>query len=123
VPRTLLLVYAIAFTALIGAPLVLAPLAWARTLGWRVPEPTELAIYFGRCLGAVVIAIAAEAIWVSGDPASVGRMLDLIALALGAMTAVHAWGWIRGVQPRFEDLETFGYAALLALTIWVRTRS
>jgi hypothetical protein len=85
-----------------------------------MPEPPELAIYFGRCLGAVVCAIAAIAAARSGDPLAVRVMLELIAAALGAMTAIHAWGWVRGIQPRFEDLETLGYAALFALTLAVR---
>jgi hypothetical protein len=115
--RALVLVYAIAFTALVGAPLLVAPLAWARAIGWRIPEPTGLAVYFGRCLGGVVIAIAAVAAATSGDPAAVRVILDVIAAALGAMTIVHAHGWIRGTQPRFEDLETIGYAALFLVTI------
>ena len=118
--RALVLVYAIAFTALVGAPLVIAPLAWARAIGWRIPEPPELAVYFGRCLGGVVCAIAAVAAVRSGDAHAVRVMLELIAAALGAMTAIHAWGWARGAQPRIEDLETIGYGALCALTIYVR---
>ena len=118
--RALLLVYAIAFPIAVGLPLVIAPLAWARALGWRLPDEAALAIYFGRCLGAIVCAIAAIAIAYAGDPIAVRVMLDLIALAFGAMALVHAWGWLRKLQPRFEDLETFGYAALCALTIIVR---
>jgi hypothetical protein len=118
--RTLLLVYAIAFPILVGVPLVVAPLAWARALGWKLPAEPALAIYFGRCLGAVVCAIAAIAIATSGDPDAVRVMLELIAAAFGAMAVVHAWGWMRGEQPRIEDLETFAYAALCALTIYVR---
>jgi hypothetical protein len=118
--RTLLLAYAIAFPVLVGVPLVLAPLAWARALGWKLPGETALAIYFGRCLGAVVCAIAGIAIANANDPVAVRVMLDLIAAAFGAMTLVHAWGWLRKMQPRLEDLETFAYAALCALTIYVR---
>ncbi len=119
---TLILVYSVAFSALIGVPLVIAPLAWARALGWRIPEPGDLAVYFGRCLGAVAVAIAANAAWTSGDPAAAARMLELLATAFAAMTLVHAWGWVRGIQPRFENLETFGYLALTVLTIVVRAR-
>ena len=118
--RALVITYAIAFTVLVGAPLVVAPLAWARALGWRMPEPPELAVYFGRCLGGVVCAIAAIAAWRAGDPIAVRVMLEVIAAAFAAMTVVHAWGWARGTQPRIEDLETIAYAALCALTIYVR---
>jgi len=118
--RLVLLIYAAAFTALVGLPLVVAPLSWARRVGWRVPDDTDLAVYYARCLGAVVFAIGAVAAAVSSDPAAVRVMLDVTAAALAAMAVVHAWGWLRGVQPRFENLETIAYAALLAMTIAVR---
>ena len=118
--HALVLVYAIGFSVLVGVPLVGAPIAWARALGWRRPDQPELAVYFARCLGGVVVAIAIVALATSGDPAANRIMIDVIAAALGAMTFVHALGWIRGEQPRSEDLETIAYAALFALTMYVR---
>jgi hypothetical protein len=123
VPRTLLLVYAVVFTLGFGGPLLIAPIAWARAIGWTIPEPRELTVYFGRCLGAVAVAIAGNAIAIADDPAAVAHMLALVASAFTILAAVHAWGWMRGTQPRFENYETFGYAALAIVTIVVRARA
>jgi len=43
-------------------------------------------------------------------------------LAGGAMTAVHAWGWLRRIQPWFENLETFLYGAVVVST-WMVART
>jgi len=118
--HALVLIYAIGFSVLVGVPLVVAPIAWARALGWRAPDQPELAIYFARCLGGVVVAIAIVAGATASDPRGQEIMLDVICAALAAMTVVHALGWIRKQQPRSEDLETLGYAALFALTMYVR---
>ncbi len=120
--QTLLVVYAIAFSVAVGAPLAIAPLAWARLIGWRIDGDANLAIYFGRCLGGVILAVSAVAVWVSGDAAVAPHLLDVVILAFGAMTAIHAWGWLRGIQPRVENLETFLYLALFAVSLWFRTR-
>ncbi len=120
--QTLLVVYAIAFTLAVGAPLAIAPLAWARLIGWRIDADAHLAIYFGRCLGGVILAVSAVAVRVSGDPTVAPHLLDVVILAFAAMTAIHAWGWFRKIQPWVENLETFLYLALLVVSLWFRLR-
>jgi len=121
--RVLLVTYAIAFTLAVGAPLVIAPLAWAKMIGWSIDDDARLAIYFGRCLGVVIVAVSAVAVRLSGDPIVAPQLLDIIILAFAGMTAVHAWGWFRRIQPLVENLETFLYLALFALSLWFRLRA
>src|ERR1051326_3101395 len=46
-------------TITFALPIFLAPLRWARMLGWTIPAHTDLAVYFGRCLGAFVLIVEA----------------------------------------------------------------
>ena len=34
-----------------GMPMLVAPMKWGRMIGFRLPEHTDLAVYFGRSLG------------------------------------------------------------------------
>lgn len=49
------------FTTLAFAlPIFLMPLTWARWMKWRLPREADghdLAVYFGRCLGAFVLIV------------------------------------------------------------------
>jgi len=54
-----LLVLMAVTTVTFALPLFVAPLAWARLFHWRLPGETDLAVYFGRCLGAFVLIVDA----------------------------------------------------------------
>jgi hypothetical protein len=54
--QSFLLVWAIVMT-LFAAPIFLVPLAWARVLRFTIPSDTDLAVYFGRCLGAFAMVV------------------------------------------------------------------
>ena len=55
--QTYLLVLATTTTLFFAIPIFVQPLRWARLMLWRVPAETDLAIYFGRCLGAFILVI------------------------------------------------------------------
>jgi len=110
------------FTVGFGIPLTLAPLRWARVLGWRLPDQdTALTVYLGRSLGAVILVLAVLVAGAARAPARSAWALQLITLAGVAMTAVHGWGWLRRTQPRSENLETIGFAIVAAVSWWVST--
>ena len=44
-------------TLFFALPIFVAPITWARLMGWTIPEHQHLAIYFGRCLGAFILVI------------------------------------------------------------------
>jgi hypothetical protein len=112
-----LLVLMLVTSAAFALPIFLAPLAWARRLGWRVPEDTDLAIYFGRCLGAFILVV--ELLMLRAALTGTGLVFTfqvLIAVAV-LMTVVHIWGAVQRIQPVSETLEIGMYAGLGFLAV------
>ena len=98
-------------------PIFLAPLAWARRFGWRIPEHTDLAVYFGRCLGAFILIV--ELLMLRAGLTGEGLVFTfqvLLAVA-GFMIVVHVWGALLRIQPISETLEIGMYSGLALLTI------
>ena len=110
-----LLLLGLGSLALLGLPLFFVPLTWARVLGWPLPEEQRLAVYLGRCLGAVICVLAAFAFVAAGDPAVQPFFFLIVIANFSLMVAVHAWGAIRRIQPWTETAETFVWLALLVL--------
>jgi len=108
---------ALASLLLLGLPMAVAPLAWARALGWTLPEHRHLAIYFGRCLGAVVCVLSAAALVAARHPEVQGFFFRILIGSFAAMVVVHAWGAVRRIQPLSETLETAAWLALLLLAV------
>ncbi len=112
-----LLVIAATTTLVFALPIFLAPLAWARRFGWKIPAETDLAIYFGRCLGAFILIV--ECLMLRAGLTGVGMLFTFEVLALVAvlMIAVHVRGAVQGIQPISETLEIGMYSGLLVLTL------
>ncbi|HEY5945027.1 MAG TPA: hypothetical protein VIV40_06020 [Kofleriaceae bacterium] len=100
-------------------PLAIAPLAWARRIGWHV-HPDPLTVYFGRCLGCVMLAVCVAAVRVARLPAARTAFLELLTLSFAAMIVVHLIGWLRRSQPRLETLELPVFFALTVIALWLR---
>lgn len=100
-----------------GLPILLMPFRWATAFGWRLPEDRDLALYFGRCLGAFVLVFAALMLRaaITGDYLVVTFQLALGASAM--MVLVHLWGAAQRVQPISETYEIGMYGALFAATL------
>lgn len=98
----------------IAAPLLFIPLHWARAIGWRIPDDTDLVVYLARCLGGVVMAVVFVVLGIAGRPEEHVLLFRLIALISGIVAAVHLVGALEGKQPWFETAETAGYAAIAA---------
>lgn len=117
------LVVAIAtFTPVFALPLFFAPLRWARWFRWTPPaDRGDLAVYFGRCTGALALAVIVLAVPAVPDPKGHRMIFELIALIGGLMTVVHVWGAVRRIQPWTENVEIVLYAVVGALAAWLRT--
>lgn len=115
--QTFLLMVMVATTLVFALPIFLVPLTWARWFGWRIPEHTDLAVYFGRCLGAFILIV--EALMLRAALTGSGLVFTyqvLIAVAALMMVA-HIWGAVLRIQPISETLEIGMYAGLGALAL------
>jgi hypothetical protein len=98
-----------------GLPIFLATFRWATAFGWRIPEDRDLALYFGRCLGAFALVLAALILRaaITGDNVVVTYQVILAASAM--MVLVHVWGALERVQPKSETYEIGAWAMLFLL--------
>ena len=110
-----LVVLGIGSILLLGVPLVVAPLAWARVLRWPLPDEPRLALYLGRCLGSVICVLSAFAVVAATTPAVQPFFFQIVLANVGLMVVVHAWGAIRRIQPMSETIETFAWLAILVV--------
>jgi hypothetical protein len=117
--RAFLAVVGLFFLIVFAIPIFLVPYEWAEAFGWDV-ERTDVGSYFGRCLGAVAIAISGQAVWASRDPARFRPLFDLFAAAAALLAIVHLRGLVEGSQPLVEHLETVGYATFAGLALWAK---
>ncbi|MFL5907738.1 MAG: hypothetical protein ACJ75Z_09105, partial [Solirubrobacterales bacterium] len=107
--RLFLIVVAAIFIPVFALPLFIDPIWWAERFGWDTDGPRDLTVYFGRCLGAVALAIALIAVRAIRDPAQSRWLFDLLALAGMLLAIVHLRGAIEDSQPLVEHLETAMY--------------
>ncbi len=107
------------FVAGFALPMLLAPLTWARWFRWRLPADTDLATYFGRCLGGVALALSVG--WLRAARDLEGNLVVLeVTIAAGLlMTVVHTWGAVTRRQPASETAEIPLYAALTLATFLI----
>jgi len=115
--QAFLLALMIVTSAVFALPIFFVPLAWARRFGWRIPEHTDLAIYFGRCLGAFILIV--ELLMLRAALTGTGLVFTfqvLIAVAV-LMIVVHIWGALLRIQPISETLEIGMYAGLGLLAV------
>ena len=112
-----LMVVGIGSLVLLAIPLVVAPLAWASVLLWDTPVDADLTVYFGRCLGAVIGVLAVAALFAASNSNVQPFFFGITIASFGLMVVVHAWGAVRGIQPRTETLETVAWLALLVVAV------
>lgn len=113
--QTFLVVFAVLGGAVFALPIFLAPLRWARAFRWTIPEHTDLAVYFGRCLGVVIVALAYFVLRAGLTGNGIVQIFQIIIAIFVGMTVVHIWGALRGIQPKTETVEIGFWAALVVL--------
>lgn len=107
------------FLVVFAIPLFLVPFEWAEAFGWDV-ERSDVGSYFGRCLGAVAIAISGQALWASRAPERFRSLFELMAAAAALLAIAHLRGLVEESQPPIEHVETAMYAAFAGLALWCR---
>ena len=112
-----LLVLASITSLVFALPLLLVPLTWARLMQWKIPGDTDLAVYFGRCLGAFVVGVDAMGFLGAFYPQRQQAIFEVLYFVSISMIAVHVYGAWRKIQPMTETIEIAFYALLLLLTL------
>lgn len=111
-PTLFLIVYAL--------PIFLAPFRWARLFGWTVNERDDLALYYGRCLGALAIAVCAACYRAAPHPRDSAILFELLAVAGVLLAGAHLWGALEKRQPWIETVEILLYLGLTVLAVVLR---
>jgi hypothetical protein len=100
-----------------GIPMAIWPIQWAQTLRWVIPSQTDLAIYYGRCLGCVAFVIGAFAILASRNPIVQPFYFQFLLSCWVLMVAVHSYGALKKIQPITETYEIGFWLSLAVLTL------
>jgi len=111
-----LVVVATLFLIVFALPLLITPMRWARFVGWKIPDDTDLANYLGRSLGALAVAVNIIMYVAARDPWEYRVIFDLMIVTGILVGAVHVYGFIKKTQPLSENLEILMYTALVLLT-------
>jgi hypothetical protein len=112
-----LLVVAIGTVIIFGMPMLIAPLRWAQVLRWQLPRETDLAVYFGRCLGGVICLLAYGALRAARAPLYQSFYFELILGCFVMMILIHIYGAIKQIQPLSETLEIAYWLGLFIITL------
>lgn len=115
--QTYLLVLSIATTLVFALPIFLVPLLWSRVMQWTLPEHTDLAVYFGRCLGAFILIVEGLMLRAALTGEALVTTFEVLAAVALLMVVVHIYGALRRIQPWTETLETGFYAGMFVLTL------
>lgn len=114
-----LLVSGVVFLVSTALPLLFAPAAWGRALGWEVPSDSPFTVYLGRCLGGVATVLALFTLRAAPDPSAHGTLIEVLLATAALFTIIHIVGAIEGKQPMIENLEIGMYVLLFALGTWL----
>ena len=112
-----LLILTLATTLVFALPIFLVPLTWARLMAWQIPQQTDLAVYFGRCLGAFILILEALMLRAALTGEAMHTAFELLAATASMMIVVHVYGALKRIQPLSETLEIGFYVLLLLLTL------
>lgn len=117
---TFLRIVAVLTTLVFSIPISLAPLKWASILGWTVDAKSDLALYFGRCLGVMAIVQSCAAWYVAGNAQLQPFYFAMLIAITVLMTVVHIVGAVQKVQPWIETAEIpfWGGLAVLGLLFY-----
>jgi hypothetical protein len=110
-----LIAWAILTAVVFTIPLFCVPITWARVLQWNIPADTDLAVYFGRCLGGLGLAVCALALHAGMTGEGVTTVFRLLSGVFILLTVAHIWGAIKRIQPLTETLEIVFWFGLVLI--------
>jgi ABC-type uncharacterized transport system permease subunit len=102
-----------------GLPMLIAPMAWGRIIGFRLPDQTDLTVYFGRSLGVAISGLALAAYGASSFAPAQGVVMDGLILTAFLYVLTHVHGAVMRIQPLIETLEIAFFSTLVLLMLAV----
>lgn len=115
--QTYLLIFCILTSLFFALPIFFKPLLWAKLMLWKIPEETDLAVYFGRCLGAFICIVEFIILRAALTGEGLIFAFEVMIAVFIFMLIVHIYGAIKKIQPITETLENILWAVLLAPTL------
>jgi hypothetical protein len=115
--QTYLLVFVIVTSTFFALPLFFRPLVWAKLMMWEIPKETDLAVYFGRCLGAFICIVELIILRAALTGEGLVFAFEVMLAVFSFMLIVHIYGAIKKIQPVTETLENILWIVLLVLTL------
>lgn len=112
-----LIIFSCTTAVLFSLPLFFVPISWAKLIRWTIPEHTHLAIYFGRCLGALALVINFLVYKAASDGIAISLIFNGLTFLLTLMVLVHIYGAVKKIQPITETLEIGFWLLLLILNL------
>ena len=116
---TFLFWFAVLILTGFALPMLFAPLAWGKAIGFARPGQTDLAVYFGRSLGVAGIGICVMCFIASKTPAAQSIVIDGLIVISALFVITHIHGAVRKIQPLIETLEIGFWIALFCLLLAV----
>lgn len=104
-----------ATTIFFALPILIMPLTWARIMRWTIPEHTDLAVYFGRCLGAFILIVEVLMLRAITTGTGYAYTFDVLFFVFTLMLVIHVYGAIKRTQPITETLEIGVWLALFLM--------
>lgn len=114
---TCLRVLAVLTALTFSVPLFLAPLAWARAFRWTADAEANLALYFGRSLGALAVTLSGAAWHAAGEPSVQPFFFQMFIGLATLLTVVHVVGAVQKVQPWTETAEIPFWGGLVVVAL------
>ena len=102
-----------------GLPMLIAPMAWGRIIGFRLPDQTDLTVYFGRSLGVAISGLALAAYGASSFAPAQGVVMDGLILTAFLYVLTHVHGAVMRIQPLIETLEIAFFSTLVLVMLAV----
>ncbi len=102
---TFMVINIIAIAVAFSLPMMLYPMKWAKVLGWHIPEHDHLAVYFGRCLGAMALGVGLIGFQALSDPKVLLFYFNIILVIFISMMVIHIYGAFKRIQPISETIE------------------
>jgi len=99
-------------------PITVWPFKWAKLVGWEVPQQTHLALYFGRCLGCVAIAVALFSIFAAKNNLVQPFYFKFLIFIWSSMVILHIYGAIKKIQPKLGTYEIGFWSGLVLITLF-----